>query len=814
MRSLFNKEISSFFSSLTGYLVVGVFLLLNSLFMWVVPGQFNVIANGYASLDSLFSISPWVFLFLVPAITMRTISEEKRTGTLDLLNTRPVTELQIILAKFLASWALVLLSLLPTLIYFWSLSRLGSPPGNMDAGGTWGSYIGLLFLGGIYAAIGVFASSLTSNQIVAFISAVFLSFLLYLGFDFLSGIAGSGRMEFLVSRMGIAYHYNSISRGVIDSRDILYFGGVILLFIVGTQTVMQSSKWQPGLARKGLKIKNLTHLSLSLVLVILLGFLAEMKFFRIDLTSEKKHTLSQASRQVLKDLDDVVYVKIYLDGDLPAEFVNFRKSIRELMDEFRAYGGEKLQYEFINLYEEKDETLRNRRIGELYERGLQVTNIQVREREGGSSSRIIFPGAMASYKGLEVPVNLLKNNPALSHQMNLNNSIQTLEYEFARAIHSLTLDQVPKIAFIEGHGELDSLQTHSLMDELKNFFQVDRGYIQGNVEVLRDYQALIIARPMKKFSEADKFAIDQYIMQGGKVLFFLDPVNPFADSLSGGTTVALANEVGLEDMLFTYGIRINYNLVSDLQCNYVPVNTAPAGQQAEFTMMPWVYYPLLAGPQSHPVTRGLNYVLARFASSLDTVSGGGDVVKTVLLATSNASRKRDVPLYISMEEVVAQPDPALYQASQLPVGILLEGSFTSFFKNYPVPDGVTPSGWKPVHQGERTALFVLSDGDIPANEVELDQGAFRAQALGYDPYTRQTFGNREFIMNVVNYMCDETGIIELRSREFKLRLLNGEMISQKKQVLKWKLLNTLLPMFLILVAGVAIQWVRKRRYSR
>ena len=234
MRSLFIKEISSFFSSLTGYLVIVVFLLLNSLFMWIVPGQFNVIGNGYATMDSLFAISPWVFLFLVPAITMRMISEEKRTGTLDLLYTRPVTELQIILAKFLASWTLVLLSLLPTLIYFWSVSKLGSPPGNMDMGGTWGSYIGLLFLGGIYAAIGVFASSLTSNQIVAFITAVFLSFLIYLGFEFLSGIAESGRMVFLVSRLGISYHYNSISRGVIDSRDILYFAGVMLLFIMGT----------------------------------------------------------------------------------------------------------------------------------------------------------------------------------------------------------------------------------------------------------------------------------------------------------------------------------------------------------------------------------------------------------------------------------------------------------------------------------------------------------------------------------------------------------------------------------------------------
>jgi ABC-2 type transport system permease protein len=243
MWALFKKEISGFFSSLTGYLVIVVFLLLNSLFMWIVPGQFNVVENGYATMDSLFAIAPWVFLFLVPAITMRMISEEKRTGTLDLLYTRPVTELQIVLAKFLASWALVLLSLVPTLIYFWSVSRLGSPPGNIDMGGTWGSYIGLLFLGGIYAAIGVFASSLSGNQIVAFIIAVFLSFLMYLGFDFLSGVAESGRITLIVSELGISYHYNSISRGVIDSRDMLYFAGVITVFIMGTRTLLQSSKW-------------------------------------------------------------------------------------------------------------------------------------------------------------------------------------------------------------------------------------------------------------------------------------------------------------------------------------------------------------------------------------------------------------------------------------------------------------------------------------------------------------------------------------------------------------------------------------------
>ncbi len=566
--------------------------------------------------------------------------------------------------------------------------------------------------------------------------------------------------------------------------------------------------------KKQLKRRHLLQLVITLVLVLLLGLLSGVKFFRIDLTSEKRYTLSKSSKQLLRSLDEPVFARIYLDGDLPAEFVNFRKSILELMDEFRAYGGDKIQYEFVNLYDEADEAIRNRMIGELYQKGLNVTNIQFNDGEGGSSTKHVFPGAMISYKGFEIPVNLLKNNPSLPHEQNLNNSIQTLEYEFMRAIHSLTLEEVPSIAFIEGHGELDSLQTHSLMDELKNFFQVDRGKINGNVEALKNYQALIIAKPMRPFSEADKFAIDQYIMHGGKVLFFLDPVNPFADSLSAGTTVALANQVGLEDLLFKYGIRINYNLVADLQCNLVPVNTAPAGEQANFTMVPWVYHPLLAGPTTHPVTRGLNYVKSEFASSIDTIDDGNrKASKTVLLATSPASRTRDVPIYISMEEVTRQPDPALYTSSHLPVGVLLEGEFESFYKNYPVPDGVYPTNYQALDRSEAGSIFVLADGDIPANEVQFEQGAFRAQRLGYDRYTRQTFGNMEFVMNVVNYMTDDTGIMELRSREFKLRLLNSDLINQKSQVLKWKLINTLLPLLLVLLSGLIIQYLRRRRYT-
>ncbi len=243
MFTIFRKEINGFLSTITGYLVIVVFLVLNILFIWIFPGQFNLPEGGYASLDTLFSLSPWMFLFLVPAITMRMIADERRSGTLELLYTRPVTELQIVLAKFLASWFLVFLSLLPTLVFFWSVSRLGNPPGNIDAGGTWGSYIGLLFLGGIYASIGIFASSCTDNQIVSFLLALLLSFFFYLGFELISGIAGKGTVAFFISGLGIDYHYNAISRGVIDTRDLVYFISMMTLFVLSARLVLQKRKW-------------------------------------------------------------------------------------------------------------------------------------------------------------------------------------------------------------------------------------------------------------------------------------------------------------------------------------------------------------------------------------------------------------------------------------------------------------------------------------------------------------------------------------------------------------------------------------------
>ncbi len=243
MVALIRKEIDSFFSSLTGYVVIIVFLVLSGLFMWVFPGDLNIPDSGYATLDTLFIIAPWVFLFLVPAVTMRMFAEEKRSGTLELLLVRPLTDLQIVLAKFSAAVVLVIISLVPTLIYFWSVYKLGNPPGNLDTGAIWGSYIGLVFLAGCYAAIGVFASSLTDNQIVAFIVAVLLCFFFFTGFEMISALPLPLRIEELLLYMGINEHYRSVSRGVVDTRDVVYFLALIAFFIFLTRTVLQSRKW-------------------------------------------------------------------------------------------------------------------------------------------------------------------------------------------------------------------------------------------------------------------------------------------------------------------------------------------------------------------------------------------------------------------------------------------------------------------------------------------------------------------------------------------------------------------------------------------
>lgn len=568
-------------------------------------------------------------------------------------------------------------------------------------------------------------------------------------------------------------------------------------------------------SRKETRRRHLVQLLALVIVILLVNFLAAAKFFRIDLTSDNRFTLDRNSKEILKGLDEVVFITIYLDGDLPAELLTFRQSVRELLLDFRAYAGSKIHFEFVNLYDEADAGVRNRMMQELAAAGLRVTDIRLKDAEGGYSTKLIFPGAILSYKGVEFPVNLLKNNPGLPYQVNLNHSVQSLEYEFIRAIKSLSSNKVEKIAFIEGHDELDFYQVNDLSLELSLFFQVDRGSINGDLNSVMEYKALIIAQPLKKFNDADKFVIDQYIMRGGNVLFFLDPVQTYADSLVSGRTFTQFNDVNLFDLLFRYGIRMDYNLIKDVQCNYIQIESSVNGQEAKKSFMPWWYYPLLTASPENSLTRGLNYIKSEFASAIDTTPQPiPGIRRTVLLASSDTSARIDNPVYISLDEVNRAPGSHVFNKSRLPVAILAEGEFESFYANYGVPEGVIPRNAEIIRTSKPAKVFVAGDGDLIRNDVQITPDGTIPMVLGYDKTTRQTFGNKEFILNVINNMTDDQGLISLRSREFKLRLLDRARLRTHAMKTRWKVINTLLPVSIILTGGIAFTYFRRRKYSK
>lgn len=802
MFSLLKKEITSFFGSLTGYVVVFVFLLATSLFLWVFPGNYNVLDGGYASLDSLFSLAPWVYLFLVPAVTMRLFAEEKRLGTMEVLLTRPLSVMQIVLAKFLAGLLLVSISLLPTLIYFYSVYALGNPVGCIDTGGTWGAYFGLFFLAAIYVAIGLLASALTDNQIFAFILALFLSFLAYLGFDLVGAMQLPSALQQWITCFGINEHYASISRGVVDSRDLVYFISVVFIFLFLASRIIHFHKVN---LRKEIKSGVLV-----LICVLFLSILSGQLFFRLDLTAEKRYSITDVSKKLVKNLEKPVNITLYLDGELPAGFRKLKKSIQEKIADYNAYSSQLINLTIVDPYEISGVKRREQLFAELAGKGLQQTEIR-QNTDKGTITRLIFPGALIEYGNKQVSVNLLKNNQNAHWEVNLNNSIESLEYEFSSAFSELMSPEKQSVAFLTGQGELNDNEVHDIatsLTEKYNVFNVRATELSSNGSRIK---ALIVANPILKFTENDKFQIDQYLMNGGRILWLIDPVSVSLDSLSNGyMTLAFPQNLNLDDQLFRYGVRLNYNLVQDIDCLFIPVNTAPAGAPTKFTPAPWYYSPLLIPSGNHVVSKSLNRIKGEFVSSIDTVGKGDLLRKTVILATSAYSLVSETPVEVSLASVNNPPDRKLFRQPSQPVGVLLEGTFTSVFENRMVDSfGVKASGVKT--ESLPTKMIVFSDGNLIANQFRISGGVPEYMPLGYDRFSKQTFGNKALLLNAVNYLCDDEGLMELRSRVFKIRLLDKVRLKEGK--LMWQLLNVLFPILLIWAFGAVYVYVRRRKYK-
>ncbi|HET6558943.1 MAG TPA: gliding motility-associated ABC transporter substrate-binding protein GldG [Prolixibacteraceae bacterium] len=802
MFSLLKKEITSFFGSLTGYIVVFVFLLATGLFLWVFPGNYNIPEGGYASLDGLFSLAPWVYLFLVPAITMRLFAEEKRLGTMEVLLTRPLSVFRIVLAKYLAGLLLVTICLIPTFIYFYSVYALGNPVGSIDTGGTWGAYIGLFFLAAIYVAIGLLASALTDNQIFSFILAMGLSFLAYLGFDLVGSMELPSAVQQMIISGGINEHYNSISRGVVDSRDLVYFLSVVFLFLFLTSRIIHFHKIN---IKRELKMG-----AMVLAAIVFIAFLSSQLFFRLDLTAEKRYSITDVSKEVVEKLDQPVNITLYLDGELPAGFRKLQKSIEEKIADYNAYSARLINLSIVDPYEMADVKRRNQLFADLTGKGLQPTDIR-QNNEQGTVTRRIFPGALIHYGDKEMSLNLLKNNPALHAEVNLNNSIETLEYEFTNAFSELISTESQAVAFLNGHGELSEYETNDFAQALSQKYTVTRVTAQQLQAGSAKIKTLIVANPREPFTENDKFLLDQYLMNGGRILWLIDPVMVSLDSLSRGEmTLAFPLDLNLDDQFFKYGVRLNTNLVQDVECLMIPVNTAPANQPAKFTPAPWYFSPLLIPSENHVISRNLNRVKAEFVSPIDTVGKTENMRKTVILTTSPYSLVSETPMEVSLASVNNPPDRRLFRQPAQPVGVLLEGTFSSVFTNRMVSSyGVKASEIK--NESEPTRMIVFSDGNLVANKYRFTGGAPEFLPMGYDQYSQQTFGNKALLLNAVNYLSDDQGLMELRSRVFKIRMLDKVKLREGKTT--WQTINVMVPLLLIALFGGIYTFVRRRRYK-
>ena len=564
---------------------------------------------------------------------------------------------------------------------------------------------------------------------------------------------------------------------------------------------------------KSVRYKGLVRLAIALTTIAMVVFLSNIFYLRFDLTSEKRYTLQEITKQALKDLDDAVYIKIYLDGDLPIGLNRMKKGLTETLDEFRVIAGKNIQFEFINPSESTNTKERQKVYNQLYEKGLQPTNIQQNDKEGGSTQKLVFPGLIMSYAGREVPVNLLKNIPGLSADENINLSIQNFEFALVDGLMKLTTETRPKIAFIQGHGEFDEFQTGDIEKALSEYYDIDRVAIRGNIDALKPFQTIIIAGTNQPMPEDDKIAIDQFVMNGGRVLWFIDPVQVSIDSLSkGASTLAFVNQHNLDDMLFRYGARLNPMLIQDLQCAVIPVNMALAGQEPKFVPAPWVYYPLLAAPTNHPVTRNLNLIHSQFVSPVDTVGGSSAIKKHYLLYTSMNGKVLQVPLFVSLSQVNQRINEREFRISNIPVAVELSGEFQSVFRNRPLSGYNNGQPFEFKDKSAFTRMIVVADADIIRNDVQRRPNGAYIIPLGYDRFTNQTFGNKELVMNMVRYLNDDEGLMNLRSRDFKLRLLDRKAILQSR--LKWQLINMLIPSAILVIGGFVWLYVRRRKYTR
>ena len=554
------------------------------------------------------------------------------------------------------------------------------------------------------------------------------------------------------------------------------------------------------------KRADLLRFAVVLGALLLLNFLGQRLFFRLDLTEEKRYTMAPATKKLLSDLKEPVTITVYLTGDFPPAFRRLEQGVREMLNEFKVYGGANLNYIFIDPSASSTEANRNKFYQALFKKGLKPTNLGATEN-GKRVEKIIFPWAVVSVGGKEKNVLLLRGSQSASPDVRLNQSIEGLEYELASTIRNLVPGRRKRIGVVQGHGELTNTEAGDILGAWQQQYDVFRVSL-GQVPDLRALDAIVLAQPKSPYSEEDKFKLDQFITQGGRALFFIDALRVDLDSVSrNGVALATPYNLNLDDLFFKYGLRLNQNLVLDLNSGQIPLVTGMEGNRPKIEPMPWQLYPLVNKFSAHPITRNLDAVYLKFAGNLDTVKAVG-IRKTALMTTSRYTRVLPAPVPINFNDARLEPNPKLYQNGFQPVGYLLEGQFKSLFANRTRPGTMQYQSEKNA-QAKPSKILVISDGDFIRSEI--DQKTGRPLRLGFDRLANTEFANRELVLNATDYLLDDTGLIAVRGKQITLRPLDKVRLAEERR--RWQILNLGAPLVLLGLFGALRAWRRKRRYA-
>ncbi len=797
MFALIRKEINTFFSSAVGYLVIAIFLILNGLFLWVFKGQFNILNSGFADLSPFFQLAPWILLFLIPAITMRSIAEEKRQGTLELLLTKPIKNWQLIFGKFLGSLLLIVIALLPSILYIITVYKLGNPVGNLDFGSTFGSYIALLLLCASFTSIGIFSSSIANNQIVAFLLALFLSFLFYFGFSGLANYELLGTNDYFFEQLGMQLHYERISKGVLDTRDVLYFLCITLLFVLLTTILLNKN-------HRKQKIKQVLIVVTAALAINIVG---TTFYKRFDLTGDQRYTLSEATENLVKEVSAPLIIDVLLEGDFPSEFRRLQTETKQVLEEFNTLNPN-IQYILTNPLEEKE--LLTETIGQLQRFGLTPMEVSVQEN-GKTEIETVVPWVIASYQNRSVKIPLIKNTIGANTEERVTNSIQQLEYAFADGLTKLIHPKKHKIAVLKGNGQLPDLKIADFIKTLQDYYFVGAFTLdsvsenpQKTLKDLQKFDMVINAKPTQAFSEKEKYVLDQFIMNGGKSLWLLESVSMEIDSLMNpeGSTVAIMQDLKLGDALFSYGVRVNPVLVNDL---YSAPLVLVSGQGSETRLTPyrWLYGSLTKSTSDHPIVKNTESVKFEFSNQIDTLKN--DIKKTVLLTSSKMSKLEGIPKQILLNDIIRKkPDITSYTEGPQNLAVLLEGNFKSAYKNRVKPVKID------IHKDNSSInkMIVVADGDIIKNQIRKGEPL----ELGYEPSMNLKYGNKEFLLNTVNYLLDDSGLVEIRGKEVQISFLNLESAAKNKTF--WQIINIVIPLVILGIFGFLFSQIRKKKYKK